>query len=342
MIPDPATLEMLPEGVIVLDAKGRVEVATRRAAALLGFADDIVGKSIDDVVAVRTEGGERCRLSSFVGQPGDRIAEQTLLVELPGPRRRPVAMAGTPQRDGRVVLTLRHGGRREQLDRLRAELIATVSHEIRSPLTSVKGFTRTMLGKWDRFSDAQKRVMLETINEDADRVTRLLTELLDVSRIDAGRVQLRRVPVNVGEVAAGIVERARVKTHAEDREVVIDVAAVRHAMLDPDKLEQILSNLVENALLHGEGVVTVRVVEEPAGNVSITVADEGPGIAQDQLRRIFEKFGRGRDVRRSGSGLGLYITRGLVVAHGGAIRVESELGSGTTFALTLPLDDTAD
>ena len=149
--------------------------------------------------------------------------------------------------------------------------MSTVAHELRSPLTSVKGFTATLLAKWHRFNDDQKRVMLETVNADADRVTRLITELLDVSRIEAGRLEMRRQVVDLaeevrkviaGRVAAGEpAERFRFETRGELPEM----------WLDPDKMGQILGNLVENAVRHGAGTVTIVVEpdahKEGAGSV---------------------------------------------------------------------------
>ncbi len=220
-----------------------------------------------------------------------------------------------------------------------SDLVATVSHEIRSPLTSVKGFTRTMLSKWDRFSDEQKRTMLETVNEDADRVTRLLTELLDVSRIDAGRVQLHRSSIDVGALVERVVDRARHRPEGLQRTITstLDDAVPRiHA--DPDKVEQMVTNLVDNALKYApDGAVTVRLVRD-GRDVELTVSDEGAGIPAEQRRFIFEKFGRGRGQRRAGTGLGLYITRGLARAHGGQVWCDSDDGEGATFHVRLPID----
>ncbi len=338
---EPAAFELLPEGVVAVDGGGRIVWTTARARDLLGLAGDEVGRHVDEAVVLRTEGGDACPLAGVLDAHGERIAERLLEAELPGGRRRTLAIAGSRLADG-TVLTIRHAGRRKFLDRARGDLIATVSHEIRSPLTSVKGFTKTLLAKWERFNDDQKRTMLETINEDADRVTRLLTELLDVSRIDADRVKLRRTAVDLGEVAKGIVERAKVKPLAEGREVVADVTeGLQWALLDADKVEQVLHNLVENALNYGEGRITVRVREGDAALVT-EVVDEGPGIPADQARSIFEKFGRGREVRRAGTGLGLYISRGLVRAHGGELTLEGAEGEGSTFRATWPRREAAE
>jgi signal transduction histidine kinase len=180
--------------------------------------------------------------------------------------------------------------------------------------------------------------MLETINEDADRVTRLLTELLDVSRIDAGRVQLHRSAVDVSQVIDRVVSGARLRSELGVRIIstdeVVPTAAV-HA--DPDKLAQVLSNLVDNAISYA-GDSDIRIATAQQGDVVlVTVADEGPGIPVDQHRRIFEKFGRARGQRGSGTGLGLYITRGLVHAHGGVVEVESDEGAGARFHVRLPV-----
>lgn len=166
-------LDALPEAVLVLDEERRLTHANDRVRPLLGLDDDAVGSVLGDVLVLLDESGRACPDPLPSRGTGGRIAEQVLRVRLDDGRERPVAMAGRWRPEGGIVLTFRAAGRREAVDRARSDVVATVSHEIRSPLTSVKGFTRTMLAKWDRFSDEQKRTMLETINADADRVTRL-------------------------------------------------------------------------------------------------------------------------------------------------------------------------
>ena len=169
----------------------------------------------------------------------------------------------------RLVVTLRGTEARRRTERSHAELIATVAHELRSPLTSVKGFTATLLAKWERFTDDQKRLMLETVDADANRVTRLIAELLDISRIDSGRLEVRRQPVDMAAAVrrhvAGAHRRraARRPLHRPHRG-----AGLPDLWADPDKIDQVLGNLLENAVRHGEGTVTIEVApphrREPA------------------------------------------------------------------------------
>jgi signal transduction histidine kinase len=331
-----SVFDALPEAVVVVGDDGRVSLVNDRAETLLGLTGDAVGRALADVLELRDDTGARCLLP--VGRPvvGDRMAERVLRVTSVG-RPRAVAVAGR-WRDGELVLTARNAGRREQLDAVHGDVVATVSHEIRSPLTSVKGFTRTLLAKWERFSDDQKRAMLETIDADADRVTRLLKELLDVSRIDAGRVQLRRLRVDVLGLVASVVDKARHHEAAGGRSVsVVAPEELPPLLADVDKLEQVLLNLVENALGYAEGPVEVRVSVDD-DQLHVVVADEGPGIPADQHRLVFQKFGRGREVRRAGTGLGLYITRGLVEAHGGRVWIEPDVAVGTRVHVTIPVE----
>jgi signal transduction histidine kinase len=330
-------LDLLPEAVVVVDRGLVVTHVNDRAAALLGLHPDGVGAPLAAVLDLTDDAGNACLPVDPGRLPGTRLAERVLRVELGDGRRRPVAVAGRVLDDGRTVLTFRSAGRRERVDAARSDLVATVSHEIRSPLTSVKGFTKTMLSKWDRYSDEQKRTMLATINADADRVTRLLRELLDVSRIDAGRVQVHAQRVDVAALLAGVADRAGHRPEGTGRDLVLEVPAdLPRVWADPDKVEQIVTNLVENALKYAPASQVRVTARSDDDVVHLAVADDGPGIPADQTRRIFEKFGRGRDNRRSGTGLGLFITRGLAEAMHGRVWCESTPGVGSTFHVELP------
>ncbi|MDQ6797897.1 MAG: HAMP domain-containing histidine kinase [Actinomycetota bacterium] len=178
-------------------------------------------------------------------------------------------------------------------------------------------------------------MMLEQVNHDAARVTRLVTELLDISRLESGRLHLRRQLVDLHALVAAVVEKVRMSEATLDAEVVFphdfpDVYA------DPDKVEQVLTNLVENAAKYGDPR-GMRITGTDDGDVvTVAVADKGEGIPESDLRRVFTKFFRRAETRPTGSGLGLWISRGLVEAHGGSLVVESEVGRGSTFRFTLP------
>jgi PAS domain S-box-containing protein len=241
----------------------------------------------------------------------------------------------------KLVISLRGAQQRERLERSRAELVSTVAHELRSPLTSVKGFTATLLNKWSRFTDDQKRVMLETVNADADRVTRLITELLDVSRLESGRMEVHRQLVDLPDRARKIIAGHVAAGDAEDRFRLEVLGGLPETWLDADKIDQILGNLVENAVRHGAGIVTI--VVEPAhldgeegelDAVAVSVRDQGEGISPDVAPRVFRQFWRGK--RRGGTGLGLYIVKGLVEAHGGTIGVRRAPGGGAEFRFIMP------
>ena len=182
--------------------------------------------------------------------------------------------------------------------------MSTVAHELRSPLTSVKGFTATLLNKWGRFTDDQKRVMLETVNADADRVTRLITELLDVSRIESGRMEVHRQLVDLPDRARRIIAGRVAAGDAEDRFRLEVLDGLPETWLDADKIDQILGNLVENAVRHGAGIVTIVVEparlegeDGPSGRpdaAAVSVRDQGEGISPDVAPRVFRQFWRGK------------------------------------------------
>jgi PAS domain S-box-containing protein len=350
--PEPDALlsaDELPDGVIVADAEAQIIVFNRAAERLTGVsAQDALGTSLPAALPLFDNDG-RCwwRLSrpydglSIRTRHPERslfLADGTELLVTVGYRRGP--RVGAPSERGtvqRLTITVRSAAERARLERSRADLVSTVAHELRSPLTSVKGFTATLLDKWPRFTDDQKRAILETVNADADRVTRLITELLDVSRIEAGRIVLRREFVDIGSRARKLVD-GRVAAGEAATKFRIDVAdGLPETWLDADKIDQILANLIENAVRHGAGTVTtviesVLVRGEPG--VAVAVRDEGQGIAPEFAPRVFRQFWRAK--KRGGAGLGLFIVKGLVEAHGGSISVAQAPGGGAEFRFTMP------
>ncbi|MFN2524615.1 MAG: ATP-binding protein [Mycobacteriales bacterium] len=341
---DKAAYDDLPDGVLVADAAGVVVALNPAAERLLSTtADAAVGRSYREVLPLIDEQDRdwwACT-DPYAGlRSRTRQPERRLQVASGPAAHRDLLVTASYVREGgaltRLVIALRDTRTRERIERSRADLVSTVAHELRSPLTSVKGFTATLLAKWDRFNDEQKKVMLQTVNADADRVTRLLTELLDVSRIDAGRLEMRKQVVNLAKVVDKCVAGCVASGEPADRFVVDVEGELPEMWLDPDKIEQVVGNLVENALRHGEGTVTVRVrrCEEPPG-AEVTVGDEGDGIPEETASRVFTRFWRGGN-RRGGTGLGLYIVKGLVEAHAGSIEVGRSPSGGAQFRFLLP------
>ena len=344
----------LPDGLVIADHAGRVAVFNRAAARLTGISPaDAVGRDVSEVLPLR-DADECCWWTAAQPYGGlttrSRHPERCLYlpdgtellvsvgyVRCPrgqGPREGWHREAGSVRR---VMITLRGAEQRARIERGRADLVSTVAHELRSPLTSVKGFTATLLAKWARFTDDQKKVMLETVNADADRVTRLITELLDVSRIEAGRIEVHRELVDIPARARKVITGRVASGDAEDRFRIEAAAPLPETWLDADKVDQILSNLIENGVRHGAGTVTT--VVEPATvagvpGVAVSVRDQGPGIAPEFASRVFRQFWRAK--RRGGAGLGLFIVKGLVEAQGGTIAVHQAPGGGAEFRFTMP------
>jgi signal transduction histidine kinase len=342
---DKGVYDELPDGVLVLDAGGQVQVANPAAARILGAdVDQLVGRPLEQVLPLDDLQGRdwwAC-LRPFAGlDTRTRQSEQRLVMREGPLQGRELLVTAAFVRDERrvlqrVVLAIRDNRARERSDRSRADLVSTVAHELRSPLTSVKGFTATLLAKWERFDDEQKKVMLETVNADADRVTRLLTELLDVSRIDAGRLEMRKQVVDL-EASARKAVSGQVAAGEPAERFVLDVTGpLPEIWADPDKVDQVLANLVENALRHGAGTVTIRIRPDDGGppGAVVFVEDEGEGVAPDTAARVFTRFWRGNRAR--GTGLGLYIVKGLVEAHGGTVEVGRAPGGGAQFRFVLP------
>jgi PAS domain S-box-containing protein len=344
-LPDKHAYDELPDGVLVADDAGFVSVLNPAGERMLGCsADAAIGRDFREVLPLEDPTGRDWWACTrpYDGLPTRTRQPERQLTYVPcGGEPRDLLVTARYVRNGarlsRLVVCFRDTGARERDERSRADLVSTVAHELRSPLTSVKGFTATLLAKWERFTDEQKQLMLQTVNADADRVTRLITELLDVSRIDAGRLELRRQVVDLPAAVQKVFDGRVASGEERDRFVLQVTGELPEMWIDPDKLAQVLANLVENALRHGAGTVTVTVAPATVAGergAEVTVTDEGPGIDPDVQPRIFGRFWRGS--RRGGTGLGLYITKGLVEAHGGAIESGRAPGGGALFRFTLP------
>jgi two-component system phosphate regulon sensor histidine kinase PhoR len=329
-------LGALDDGVVALDAEGRLLLANAAARELLELDDTAAGEPLLDFV--RLPAVHEAVGVALHGELFERDAE------LPGPVSRSLRVRAAPQPSGGVLLVLTDRTRVSRLERVRRDFVANVSHELRTPVSVIKASAETLLD--GAIDDAEAaRSFVEAIERNADRLGALVADLLDLSRIESGRqVLVRRaidavqavrdamVSLEPAAAAAGV--RFAVEAEAEGQFSV-------HA--DAQATEQILVNLLHNALKHSPegGVVRVRVAE--AGDlVRFEVLDEGPGIPLDQIPRLFERFYRvdvGRARGQGGTGLGLAITKHLTQAMGGSVDVRvpaAEDGVGTCFWFTLP------
>lgn len=330
-------IDLLPDGVVIADGDGTVVAINTMARRLLEHGDDAyLGAPLAKAITLQNLEG---RNWADCVRPYDGIATRTTLLETSwrATSGTEVLVTGALVRSRpagpvtQVALSLRDGKSRQFVDRERSDLVATVAHELRSPLTGVKGFTSTLLSKWDRFNDEQKLLMLRTVDADADRLTRLIAELLDVARIDSGRLSIRKERVDISAVIGSQVETMRT---AVDRIISLNGEDPVEVWVDRDKLAQVMANLVENAVKHGQGDVEVTVRPAAGGGAEILVDDEGAGIDEEIRPRVFTKFWK--HGRAGGSGLGLFIVGGLVEAHEGSVHVESSPAGGARLRILLP------
>lgn len=339
-------LDALPDGVVVADRDQVVTVLNAPARAMLG-PGAVVGQALTDVLTlVDHHGTTWCEshrpYEGLTIRSG--VPEQSWLL----PDGREVLVLARLHRNepggsvDQVALSLRSGRGRSRLDRERSDLVATVAHELRSPLTGVKGFVQAILNRWDVLSDEQKKLMLTTVNADADRLTRLIAELLDVARIDTGRLSIYPREVDVEVLARRVVDSIAAAT---SRPLSLEVEQPgTEIFADPDKFTQVLTNLVENAVRHGDGRVEVRVrpLASPADfpGVALEITDEGEGIPESLRRRVLTKFWT--QGSSSGSGLGMYIAHGLARAHGGDLEIGDRPGGGACVTVRWPSVDRRD
>src|SRR3954452_11515982 len=341
--PAQVVMDALPDGVVLAGPDGRVTVISTVAATMLGVPPDCVGRPLNEVLALRDQDG-----NAWVShnRPYEGLTTRTAVPEqswlLPSGEEALVAAKihrpALQEPVSEVAVTIRSGRGRARLDRERSDLVATVAHELRSPLTGVKGFVQALLNRWDRLNDEQKKLMLTTVAADSDRLSRLIAELLDVARIDTGRLQLHPRPSDAGLLARRIVDSVSAGTA---RTIVLDLAdELPPIHADPDKFTQVVTNLVENAVRHGEGVVHVALEPLAPGElgdqrgVRVIVDDQGEGIPAEMRRRVFTKFWKGG--ARGGSGLGLYLVNGLTKVHGGTVVIGDAPGGGARIMVTWP------
>jgi two-component system phosphate regulon sensor histidine kinase PhoR len=346
-----AVFARMAEPVLVFDPEGRLALMNESAEELLAQRGVQVGDTITELYrkagltdprgrSLRPEEGPTARALR-----GERVENLEEDLPVPGAPTRHLLTSAMPLGgDGRVegaVVVWRDITYIRELERMRAEFLSLVSHELRSPLTSILGYAqllRRQLATGQTPTELDRR--LEVIVEQGKRVNALVEDLLDASRAEVGRLTLQMEPVDLAGLVRKTVDDSRVTAprHLFRVDLPDELPAVR---ADPGRIEQVLRNLLSNAVKFSNPgtTVTVRVRPQP-GRLLVSVSDEGVGISREDMETLFLPFHRvrrvgGREVK--GVGLGLFISRSIVEAHGGDMWVHSQLGQGSTFYFTLPL-----
>lgn len=330
-------------------ARRRGDDQRRRLAATIDSLDDALVVTEADSSAIATVNRRAAELVPELTPGLNLDAAQGFLPPLPTAiageamiqhRGRTLAVTAAPiVADGGVVWTMRDVSQRARVAQAKSEFVASAAHELRSPLTSIKGFVE-LLGRSPENLSARQREFIDIILRSTDRLVELVNDLLDVARIEADRVQIDRRPIDVGEAVHDVVELMAPRFAERHQRVGVYVApTLPLALADPERIRQIIANLVTNAHLYtGDGGRIHIGAEADRAWIRIVVADSGIGMSAAEQEQIFEPFYRVANTRTSaqGTGLGLAIVRSLVERHEGEIEVESEPGRGTTFYVLIP------
>ena len=335
-----AILDNMTEGVIALDGQGYVILMNPAARRILDFARDqgerrtllevVRDKGLADWVEMcqALDTAEPCKREIECYVPGLRIIEVNAM-----------PMPFSSERRG-FLLVLHDITELRRLEKVRAEFVANVSHELRTPLTAIKGYLETVLDE-TRLESATHRRFLEIANNHAERMGRLINDLLNLSDIETGKVVLDPIPISLGDFVQDVSAMFEKDAAKKDVRLVNKVLPDLWVKADRDRLSQILVNLVDNAVKYTPkgGTVSFLAAKTDDNQIRIAVRDTGHGIPPNDLPRITERFYRVDKARsrvEGGTGLGLAIVKHLVQLHGGTLHIESEYGKGTTIEFLLP------
>lgn len=330
-------LSML-DGVMILDSKGVIILMNRALKEFLGVGQDAVGKK--PLEAIRHI--EIQEIADNVLRGGSRFESREITVTLGGEKILLVHATAVLRQEAAegAVLVFHDITELRRLERVRRDFVANVSHELRTPVSTIRGYAETLLeGALEDQENA--REFLRVICDDAERLTKLIQDLLDLSRIESAPMKLTLEACDLDPVVERVfavrAKEAQAGSVRLEKDIPRDLGKVR---MDESAITQVLSNLVENAVKYNNPGGVVRVgARRRDGGVEVSVADTGIGIPSEDIPRIFERFYRvdkARSRALGGTGLGLSIVKHIIQAHHGEVTVESELGKGTTFHFTLP------
>lgn len=348
-----SVMHSLVDGLILVDRRGRIAYVNPCAEEMLGLpAQALLGQTVEAVE--REMAGRVARPEQVIARlqaaAADLQNRPTVEFTLVAPSARSLQARFFPIHDAGgghlgLGLLLRDITREKELDEMKSQLLSTVSHELRTPLASIKGFATTLLRQDVEWDEATRREFLAIIDEESDRLSELIGNLLDMSRLEAGTLRVEPEATDLERLIQETAAEFQVMTHSHLIRASLP-ASLPLVWADPRRARQVLRNLVENAIKYSPqgGPITLS-AQVQGDSVQVSVADRGIGLEPQQLERIFDRFYQvdSASTRRvGGSGLGLSICKAIVEAHGGRIWAESRPGQGSTFHFTLPRASTGD
>ena len=338
-------LKGMKEGVLVVDGRGRILMVNDALRDLLSLSSDVADKmplelirnaELEAAIRKAVHEGKSSGLELDVTASGGKTLEVNVVGILPSSK-----WIGKEGEEGRGAIAVFHDiTRLKELEKIREDFVANVSHELRTPLTTIKGYAETLLE--GALKEEVAFQFVQVINRHADRLTKIVEDLLTLSKIESKEFSLKPERLSISELIDGTLDV--IKEEADKKGVSISWSESTPSLFifgDRKGLEQVLINLLDNAIKYGRegGNIKISVNENPNAEIQVSVEDDGIGIPKEDLPRIFERFYRvdkGRSKELGGTGLGLSIVKHIVQAHGGKVWAESQIGKGSTFYFTLP------
>ncbi|MBA7705758.1 Adaptive-response sensory-kinase SasA [subsurface metagenome] len=345
-------------GIWRTDTDNRIVFVNQRMAEMLGFSSDhMLGKHLFEFMAEATKkeaiNNLECYKQNITGQcefcfkhkdgsdvhtlmeivpicedSGEHVGSHGLVLDITERKKAERAL--------QEVENLRKS------ERLKIELVSNISHELRAPLASIKGFTTALLQLGIKWNKKTRHDFLQTIDQETDRLTRLLSDLLDMSRLEAETLSLEKDDYQISEILDSVSGTLTRLAEYHQLQVVVS-SGLPSVLVDQMRIGQVLTNLVENAAKYSEEGSQIIIETQLAGDkITVSVTDRGEGIPHELLDKVFERFYQVENAisgRKNGTGLGLSICRGIIEAHGGKIWVESEVGNGSKFSFGLPVSE---
>ena len=326
------------EGVVLLDRAGHIQLVNQSLEKQFALSTDVRGQTL-------LEAFRRPELARLLSRLETERMVLSCDLEAGGDEARffEINAATVFDREGRAqgsIFVFHDLTRIRQLENTRREFVANVSHELRTPLSLIRGYVETLLDGAKNDPELTEK-FLHTIERHSNRLTNLIEDLLTISRLESGQITLKLRNLPLHAFAASLIAELQIRATERGTKIVNEIPEALHGRADPDRLEQVFVNLIDNAVKYGKANGRVAVKGRTVnGHVELCVTDDGPGIPAEARERVFERFyrldkARARDA--GGTGLGLAIVKHIIQSHGGKVWVESAAGRGAQFYFTLPV-----